>query len=272
MRSGTRRSEREFVTERVPVPRRSKTEVDGIRRRSGPAFVAGIRKMCFVFFSCSRLRVSSLVVSSAFYTLRSLVLTRFCRFGATVLPLLKLQEVYFFRFASWTIGEVRSRVISFLFRDIGGVTSFSKAKASSEKWRICYSCWRSSLLGAHSLLFFPPFFPPSLQILIPLWHRLHRELHQFSSSNCDLSLQKQKKRKKKVLFFCWWPWKRTFSVLCGGSVHGEIVWWCFVDERLEEERFEAAVDTWVAVSSSRLMSFCIMLCEARGNLVMARVA
>jgi hypothetical protein len=37
-----------------------------------------------------------------------------------------------------------------------------------------------------------------------------------------------------------------------------------VDERLEEERFEAAVDTSVAVSSSRLMSFCIMLCEARG--------
>jgi len=157
--------------------------------------------MCFVFFSCSRLRVSSLVVSSACYTLRSLVLAGFCRFGATVLPLLKLQEVYFFRFASWTIGEIRSRVISFLFRDIGGVTSFSKAKASSEKWRICYSCWRSSLLGAHSLLFFPLFFPPSLQILIPLWHRLHRELHQFSSSNCDLSLQKQKKTEKKSSFF-----------------------------------------------------------------------
>lgn len=157
MRSGTRRSEREFVTGRVPGPRRSKTEVDGIRRRSGPAFVAGIRKMCFVFFSCSRLRVSSLVVSSAFYTLRSLVLTGFCRFGATVLPLLKLQEVYFFRFASWTIGEIRSRVISFLFRDIGGVRSFQQGKSKLEEVTNLLLMLKK-LLGAHSLFFFPLFF------------------------------------------------------------------------------------------------------------------
>jgi hypothetical protein len=57
------------------------------------------------------------------------------------------------------------------------------------------------LLGAHSLFVFPLFFPPFRQILIPLSHRLHRELHQFCSSSCDLSLQKPKKGEKKVIFF-----------------------------------------------------------------------
>jgi hypothetical protein len=56
------------------------------------------------------------------------------------------------------------------------------------------------LSGAHSLFVFPLFFPPFRQILIPLSHRLHRELHQFCSSSCDLSLQKPKKGKKKVIF------------------------------------------------------------------------
>jgi hypothetical protein len=109
------------------------------------------------FFSCSRLRVSSLVMSlllSTLFALLSWLVSAdselpFCRFWN--------YKLFIFRFASWTIGEIRLRVISFLFCDIGGVTSFSKAEASSKKWRICYSCWRS--YSVHTLCLFFLFFP-----------------------------------------------------------------------------------------------------------------
>ncbi len=157
MRSGTRRSEREFVTERVPVPRRSKTEVDGIRRHSEPGFVAGIRKVCLCF-SCSRSRVSSLVMSLLLSTLFALLSWLVC--ADSELPFCRFwnYKLFIFRFASWTIGEIRSRVISFLFCDIGGVTSFQQGKSKLEEVTNLLLMLKK-LLGAHSLSIFPTFSP-----------------------------------------------------------------------------------------------------------------
>ncbi len=239
MRSGTRRSEREFVTERVPVPRRSKTEVDGIRRRSGPAFVAGIRSVGVFFFCCYRLRVSSLVMSlllSTLFALLSWLVSAdselpFCRFW--------IYKLFIFRFASWTIGEIRPRVISFLFCDIGGVTSFSKAEASSKKWRICYSCWRS--YSVHTLCLFFLFFP---HLFAKFWFLCRTDCTasfiNFVLLVATFHCKNWKRGNKKVFFFwfmtleahllrvvwgiCWW--RDSLVVFCGWKVRGGTVWSC----------------------------------------------